>query len=648
MAVGKKRGSVAMMRQQKTVVSYGRAYVIRQKNRRRRRKYKWLCMGIGLLFVLVFLLKPNVQAVEDAGGWSDRVRSLELAGYLQAANLTPEETRRLLLPELQEYVTTEDVQLIFEKLGFGEYTEEILGQAQLAAGDVLSRAQWNVVYERLLEKLQVKDTVSQVMLQYLGKVFGEARIMADNGNYDCDLESCRMEYGKKYVVYVQGNLILGICSQEEQKQTEGKDSEKAENGATEQGTEVTDQITVPDTIRVLLTQDQKQNVFREDVWIKCDAEWKLCAGKTEDVIPAGEARSCKVWMEEHQTDQVLAKISGDGKLKLCDSDGNEKGTYAGNLHVYRGDSGLWLVNELGMEEYLCGVVPGEMPSSFAPEALKAQAVCARTYAAIQALGTTYESYHADVDDTTACQVYLPANENQAATDAVNATVGEVLSYEGRLASVYYFSTSCGYSTDGTIWGASKDEVPYLKGIGLTEKKKIPDLTDNDTFLKFIQGQGEQNYDSSFPMYRWKTTITNKKLQQKVDTIGEIQGIFVTSRGTGGIAQTVQIVGSEGTKTLKGQSQIRSVLGSESLVYKKNDGTELTGWSTLPSAFFSVDETARDEEKDIRTFTIWGGGYGHGVGMSQNGAQEMAREGKNYEEILMFFYDGVEIRDCEED
>ena len=65
--------------------------------------------------------------------------------------------------------------------------------------------------------------------------------------------------------------------------------------------------------------------------------------------------------------------------------------------LHRGDSGLWLVNELGMEEYLCGVVPGEMPSSFAPEALKAQAVCARTYAAIQALGTTYETYHADVD-----------------------------------------------------------------------------------------------------------------------------------------------------------------------------------------------------------------------------------------------------------
>lgn len=310
--------------------------------------------------------------------------------------------------------------------------------------------------------------------------------------------------------------------------------------------------------------------------------------------------------------------------------------------------GLLLINELDVEDYLTRVVPSEMPSNYELEALKAQAVCARTYAYRQIKANAYSRYGAHVDDSTNYQVYNNTESSERTNLAVKETDGKIVYYNDTPAETYYFSTSCGYSTDGTIWGASKDEVPYLKGIGLTEKKKIPDLTDNDTFLKFIQGQGEQNYDSSFPMYRWKTTITNKKLQQKVDTIGEIQGIFVTSRGTGGIAQTVQIVGSEGTKTLKGQSQIRSVLGSESLVYKKNDGTELTGWSTLPSAFFSVDETARDEEKDIRTFTIWGGGYGHGVGMSQNGAQEMAREGKNYEEILMFFYDGVEIRDCEED
>ncbi len=79
-----------------------------------------------------------------------------------------------------------------------------------------------------------------------------------------------------------------------------------------------------------------------------------------------------------------------------------------------------------------------------------------------------------------------------------------------------------------------------------------------------------------------------------------------------------------------------MLGASDLVYKKNDGSTMTDWASLPSAFIAVDETARDEEKGTRTFTIWGGGYGHGVGMSQNGAQQMAKEGKTYKEILNFF------------
>ena len=117
------------------------------------------------------------------------------------------------------------------------------------------------------------------------------------------------------------------------------------------------------------------------------------------------------------------------------------------------------MNELGMEDYLCGVVPGEMPASFAPEALKAQAVCARTYAALQVLGTAYEMYHADVDDTTDCQVYLPENANAAATEAVYATSGQILTWQGMIASVYYFSTSCGYTTGLEVW--QQEALPYL-------------------------------------------------------------------------------------------------------------------------------------------------------------------------------------------
>ena len=403
-------------------------------------------------------------------------------------------------------------------------------------------------------------------------------------------------------------------------------------------------------IRVLIMNDDYSSLFHTKVVLQSDSTMHVTWGESEEILSPGTKLSVSPGDDRLKEGRMTITLEDPQKEIRILSTRRAQGTpsYFGSFELSEESDGLLLINELDVEDYLTRVVPSEMPSNYELEALKAQAVCARTYAYRQIKANAYSRYGAHVDDSTNYQVYNNTESSERTNLAVKETDGKIVYYNDTPAETYYFSTSCGYSTDGTIWGASKDEVPYLKGIGLTEKKKIPDLTDNDTFLKFIQGQGEQNYDSSFPMYRWKTTITNKKLQQKVDTIGEIQGIFVTSRGTGGIAQTVQIVGSEGTKTLKGQSQIRSVLGSESLVYKKNDGTDLTGWSMLPSAFFSVDETARDEEKGIRTFTIWGGGYGHGVGMSQNGAQEMAREGKNYEEILTFFYDGVEIRDCEED
>ena len=182
-------------------------------------------------------------------------------------------------------------------------------------------------------------------------------------------------------------------------------------------------------------------------------------------------------------------------------------------------------------------------------------------------------------------------------------------------------------------------------MSLTDGRTVmKELRDNESFEKFIRDKDEKTYDSTFPMYRWETKITNRSLEEKITGIGEIQALAVTERGTGGIAKKLKVYGSEGETVISGESQIRSTLGSTELVYKKNDGKTLTGWSNLPSAYIAIDETARDEESGLRTFTIWGGGYGHGVGMSQNGAQQMAREGMDYEDILTFFYDGVEIRE----
>ena len=117
---------------------------------------------------------------------------------------------------------------------------------------------------------------------------------------------------------------------------------------------------------------------------------------------------------------------------------------------------------------------------------------------------------------------------------------------------------------------------------------------------------------------------------------------VTGRGAGGIASELSVSGSDGTVTVKGQGAIRSALGNPALVIKKQDGKTMEGSATLPSAFISIEKRTGEDGKP--SFHIYGGGFGHGVGMSQNGAQGMAKEGKDYESILKFFYSGTELRE----
>ena len=129
-----------------------------------------------------------------------------------------------------------------------------------------------------------------------------------------------------------------------------------------------------------------------------------------------------------------------------------------------------------MEDYLKKVVPSEMPASYEKEALKAQAVCARTYAYMQIQSNTYSRYGAQVDDSTNFQVYNNVATDANTASAVQETYGKLLLYEGKPIEAYYFSTSCGYTTDGTIWGADLSSVPYLKGVAVRNGGEVPDLT----------------------------------------------------------------------------------------------------------------------------------------------------------------------------
>ena len=319
--------------------------------------------------------------------------------------------------------------------------------------------------------------------------------------------------------------------------------------------------------------------------------------------------------------------------------------YSGSLEIKGTPEGLVLVNDLFLEDYLTKVVPSEMPPSYEKEALKAQAVCARTYAYRQIQGNTYSQYGAHVDDSTNFQVYNNTSANDKSTQAVKETDGKMLFYEDNPIEAFYFSTSCGRTADAGVWGTDSGKYPYLRAVEVKEGGKSLGKEDNDGFESYIKREDVIAYDTSYPMFRWQTDLPADVASAQISGAGQIQDMTVTDRGPGGIAGELTVTGSDGTVTIKGQSAIRSALGNPSLIITKKDGGTMTGSATLPSAFIAIEK--RTGEDGSLSFHIYGGGFGHGVGMSQNGAQGMAKTGKGYKQILDFFYHGTELRECNE-
>lgn len=404
-----------------------------------------------------------------------------------------------------------------------------------------------------------------------------------------------------------------------------------------------------DNIRVLLMTANFKSLFHSEITLSCDTMAVLEYGDEKDKksqsVAAGETVTISADDSRLKSGRMIFRSANEGGMITVSSLERSQGTpvYPGHMEITKEEEGLLLLNEVDLEEYLKRVVPSEMPQSYELEALKAQAICARTYAWRQIQGNSYSKYGAHVDDSTNYQVYNNTNTFDSTDAAVNETFGQLLAYEEVPVEAFYYSTSCGHGTDGTVWGADASSVPYLKAISINEKGKTMDLTSNEAFGEFIKNMDVEAYDSEFAMFRWNVGTTSRILDEKIGGVGRITGLTITERGPGGIAKTLKVVGTEGSKTVSGQSKIRSVLGNESLVFNRKDGSTYTGWDTLPSGFIYIENEGTDED-NVTAFTIYGGGYGHGVGMSQNGAQGMAKAGKSCQEILRFFYNGCEIID----
>lgn len=324
--------------------------------------------------------------------------------------------------------------------------------------------------------------------------------------------------------------------------------------------------------------------------------------------------------------------------------------YRGDLDILLGDDGrLLIVNRVPLEDYLLSVVPREMPSSYPAEALKAQAVAARSYAVSQiavSAGAPFDLYA-----TTDSQVYGGfASEDPVTTAIVRATAGQVLTHQGQVISAVYHASSGGHTENSEdIWMSYR---PYLRG--------VPD------------------FDQDSPRYRWERTMTPEEVSAKLAAagypIGQLLDIVPSNQKTvSGRTLSMTYVGSTGSVTLRSEDS-RRFLGLQSgwfdvVVQQGGSGNAVAHMSygnEVVIAGVIASDPASVTLKVGQSYAVGAGqmlyrpskysvvhkgtvigavefsgrGWGHGVGMSQHGAMALAGQGWSYERILTYYYQGT--------
>lgn len=460
-----------------------------------------------------------------------------------------------------------------------------------------------------------------------------------------------------------------------------------------------------ESIRVLIKSQGYSSQYHEQIEVCSREDMILTFGsyenRREERVPAGQIITLTADSPYLKGERVeLTPVSHSGRLEVLSlerSQGNP--SYRGSLEVAVSEkNGLILINEVLLEEYLYSVVPSEMPASYPMEALKAQAICARTYAYKYLQSPGLGGFGAHVDDSTGYQVYNNIAENVNSTKAVKETSGEILVYEGEPVSTYYYSTSCGYGSDERVWSKEEEkELTYLQpvhlaapvGEGEVNAYTPEELSSEAHFREYILGTDAVAFEKEEPWYRWKCRVeeidtellyqrlagrygaapdkvltytgeTNiKKLmvqkqeseeagktlaetakedgffeQKEPEEFQRIYGMICTERLPGGVMNELLIVTDQGTYKVVSEYNIRYILNQNCLI-NRQDGSVYEGSSLLPSGYFVLDEIRKEDV--VTGYEITGGGYGHGAGLSQNGAKAMAETGYKAGEILSSFY-----------
>ncbi|MDO8281979.1 MAG: SpoIID/LytB domain-containing protein [Thermodesulfovibrionia bacterium] len=263
--------------------------------------------------------------------------------------------------------------------------------------------------------------------------------------------------------------------------------------------------------------------------------------------------------------------------------------YTGSFEIKKDDNGLQFINSIPFEKYVEGVVASETGMDWEMEALKAQAVISRTYAIFHKLANGEKEFH--LTSGVLSQVYKDENKDPLIARAVSETGGEILTYNGSPIESLYHSVCYGKTeVPEEVWGAS---YPYLKPVECNNKNT--------------------------PYENWERKFTLEDIEKALN-IKDIKDITISSFTSTGRVKTLSIAKTNDEAATE---------------IKATELRKLIGYNKLPSTSFLLT-------KESNGMVFQGNGWGHGVGLSQWGALEMAREGKDYREILAHYYPGTVI------
>lgn len=353
---------------------------------------------------------------------------------------------------------------------------------------------------------------------------------------------------------------------------------------------------------------------------------------------------------------LLRPEGGDG-ASLATVEVNRR-QYRGTveLRLTEGGQGFTIINSLPLEQYLYGVLAREMPPEWAPEALRAQAVAARSYALYSlAFSRKHAADGYDVCATTDCQVYGGVGaEHPRVLRAVDSTAGEAMYYRGKVINALFHTSAGGYTENSeAVWGTY---IPYLRAV--------------------------QDVDRKAPLYRWEHRYSAVEIGERLKNggilVGPVQGFELSAlqdgaretpdRGTSGRVKRLRVVGANGSAEVSAL-KLRQILGLESTLFDLRIETDQSKTMEVPLTLRTGETENKavpiklppmesrgllTDSKSMHRFNgkagevlvVWGFGAGHGLGMSQWGAKALAEKNKDvadyYMLILGYYYQGIVI------